>query len=215
MYLGLLVSASPYSCLLGSQLCCDDKTATDNFRALRGKQLVCAARKKCEFIAHLWANFWEVPRARAGTSWLEMSLARLAHEHGQNTSWDVPWTHTVTFWWGTSPARALGRVHVKGRNPKLHVAVWKQVIWLHQTILSKGKLEVLAPFLWTLIVLIEDDSKEEPFSQGITLSCFPEDNFTSLKQKAMEASHPLQNSIYRIHIKPIHLNEINLSSLSL
>lgn len=112
---------------------------------------------------------------------------------------------------GNIPCKGSG----KGRNPKLHMAVWKQVIWLHQTILSKGKLEVLAPFLWTLIVLIEDDSKEEPFSQGITLSCFPEDNFISLKQKAMEASHPLQNSIYRIHIKPIHLNEINLSSLSL
>lgn len=218
MYLGLLVSASHYSHLLGSQLCCNDKTATDNFRAIHP----CSERK-----------------AACVCCLQEMRVSRLIHEppsgkyHGRVLGllgWKRPlhglpmnmvktpsgmyYAHTL---WPPGQECPLqgGRVRMKGCNPQLHMAVWKQVIWLHQTILSKGKPEVLAPFLWTLIVLVEDDSKEEPFSQGRKLSCFPENNFTSLEEKGMESSHPLQNSIYCIHIKPIHLNEINLSSLSL
>lgn len=91
VYLGLLISTSHYSYLLGSWLCWDDKT--DDFRAT----YPCSENK-----AACLYHSWEIPE------W------RLTHEHSQITFWKALWTHIVTSCLEMSVARALRRVHMRG-----------------------------------------------------------------------------------------------------
>ena len=118
VYLGLLISTSHYSYLLGSWVCWDDKT--DNFKATYP-----CSENKAACLYH--------PQ--------EIQTWRLTHEHGQNHFCGVQRTHVVTFWLEMALAMALKRVRIRRHTECPGRGLWDAThslerLWLFSTTLA-------------------------------------------------------------------------------